>query len=236
MAMIRPSKGVAATPNRSVSRKLLRRVKQAIELWIHRVRWFAHNRHNDTVPGTLFDRRRVEVGRYTYGPISVIDGGGASRLRVGQFCSIADGVTFVLSGEHRTASLLSFPLRTFVLGEAESAGSRGDIVVGDDVWIGQGAIILSGVTLGRGAVVAAGAVVTRDVRSYAVVAGVPAREISRRFDDALVERLDRLDLSKLTPALVRDNVDLLEGALDAVSWVKVERLFGSQDRGTGGAE
>ena len=74
-------------------------------------------------------------------------------------------------------------------GRNDDAWNAGDVTLGNDVWIGSGATILSGVTIGDGAVVAAKAVVTRDVRPYSVVAGNPAREVKRRFDEATSERV-----------------------------------------------
>lgn len=161
----------------------------------------------------LFDINKVRVGQRTYGPLHVIDGRGPSRLSIGAYCSIAGGVVFILNGGHGISSLLSFPLRTFVLRESESALSKGDIIVEDDVWIGQNAIVLSGVRLGQGSVIGAGAVVTRDVPAYEVVAGVPARSIAARFPDDFVARLRRFDFGALDEPFVRRNIDILESTL-----------------------
>jgi acetyltransferase-like isoleucine patch superfamily enzyme len=118
------------------------------------------------------------------------------RATVGAWCSIAEGVTFVLGGEHRTDWVSTYPFRVrFGLPGAWHDGhpaSRGDIVVGNDVWIGRDAVVLAGVEIGDGAVVAGNSVVTRDVRPYAIVAGNPAREVRRRFSDEQVEALLRI--------------------------------------------
>ena len=100
----------------------------------------------------------------------------------------------LLGGEHRYDWKTSFPFPAFHPGAAElvpraHATSKGSVSVGSDVFIGAGATLLSGVTVGHGAVVGARAVVAKDVRPYAVVVGNPAREIRRRFDDAMVDRL-----------------------------------------------
>lgn len=123
------------------------------------------------------------------------------RLIIGRFCSIACGARFLFnSANHTQRSLSTYPFPIFWgeewgIGKSEVASAwdnKGDIVIGNDVWIGYEAVVLAGVRIGDGAIVAARSVVTRDVPPYAVVGGVPARVIRRRFDDATVERLLRL--------------------------------------------
>ena len=113
-----------------------------------------------------------------------------SKLRIGKYCSLAEFGVF-LGGNHHTERVSQYPFASmYDLPErVEDASTDGDVVIGNDVWIGSGALVLSGVTIGDGAVIAARAVVTKDVRPYAVVAGNPGREVKRRFDDATVERL-----------------------------------------------
>ncbi|MBX0289199.1 CatB-related O-acetyltransferase [Hymenobacter sp. HSC-4F20] len=124
------------------------------------------------------------------------------RLIIGKFCALASGVKFIMNGgNHETAPLSTFPFAIFGGGwEQLMAGldirdkypSKGDTVVGHDVWIGHEATILPGVRIGNGAVVATKAVVTRDVPDYAVVAGNPAQLIRYRFDEDTIARLNRL--------------------------------------------
>lgn len=112
------------------------------------------------------------------------------RLEIGKYCSIAP-VTFMLGGIHRSEWVTQYPFAS-VWGldkHIEDARTNGDIVVGNDVWLSTGAMVLSGVTIGHGAVVAACAVVTRDVEPYAIVTGVPAATRRMRFDEATVHRL-----------------------------------------------
>jgi virginiamycin A acetyltransferase len=151
----------------------------------------------------------VEVGEYTYyddpdDPLAferdaVLYAHGPERLIIGRFCAIASRVRFLLPGaNHADRGPSTFPFGIFGEPWAErtmdlvmGAPSRGDTVVGHDVWLGYSALVLPGVTISHGAVVAAASVVTRDVPPYAIVGGNPARVLRQRFDDDDVERLLR---------------------------------------------
>ena len=122
------------------------------------------------------------------------------RLEVGKFCSIACGAKFIFtSANHSLSSLSTYPFPLFYEEwglEKENVtaawDNKGDILIGNDVWIGYEAVILSGVTIGDGAIIAARAVVSKDVPPYTIVGGVPARPIRRRFPDQVVARLLQL--------------------------------------------
>jgi virginiamycin A acetyltransferase len=117
------------------------------------------------------------------------------RLLIGKFCSIAHGAEFILNGgNHQTETVSSYPFDIFGGEWAGAMGDRryphkGDIVIGNDVWIGYRAVIMPGVRVGDGAIVAACSVVTKDVAPYTIVGGNPAREIRKRFDEATIEKL-----------------------------------------------
>ena len=119
------------------------------------------------------------------------------RLVIGKFCSIACGAKFLFnSANHALGSLSTYTVPLFfeewgtdVENLTAAWDNRGDIVVGNDVWIGYEAVILAGVTIGDGAVIGARAVVTKDVPPYTIVGGVPARPIRKRFSDENIARL-----------------------------------------------
>lgn len=122
------------------------------------------------------------------------------RLKIGKFCSDACGAKFLFtSGNHslRSLSTYTFPIFYEQWGLdpkniRDAWDNKGDIVIGNDVWIGYEAVILSGVTVGDGAVIGTRAVVTKDVPPYTIVGGVPARPIRRRFDPQTIARLEEL--------------------------------------------
>ncbi|WP_352445388.1 CatB-related O-acetyltransferase [Mesorhizobium sp. M0016] len=136
----------------------------------------------------------VSVGRHTYGVTwrKVLFPTSESPLNVGSFCSVAGQVLFMCTGQHQTKSATSFPIYSRLLKQPEpipNAGKPGGITIGNDVWIGHGAIILPGLTVGDGAVVGAGSVVTKSVEPYSIVAGNRARVIRSRFPTDVIAQL-----------------------------------------------
>lgn len=177
--------------------------------------WKRDNRHNRTAPVNVFDRKLVTVGRGSYGGIEVYSYGSPdAHLTIGNYVSIGPHVRFMLSGEHRTDCVSTFPFQAYdPVNPVSEDGCRGPVVVKDDVWIGMGAIILSGVTIGQGAVVGAGAVVTKDVPPYAIVGGVPARVLRYRLSDKVREKCQMLDWSRTIPTLDSERKSLLATSL-----------------------
>lgn len=182
-----------------------------IRLCVNRKGWRKLNKRNYTTMKRYFRSNKVHAGNMTYGGLHVLDYGPAessAELFIGSFCSIADDVIFILSGEHNIESISTYPFKVMALQSVPNeAGDKGDIVVGDDVWIGERATVCSGVRIGQGAVIAAGAVVTKDVPPYAVAGGVPAKVIKYRFSDGLIKELLKVDYSRLTPDMIREHID-----------------------------
>lgn len=139
------------------------------------------------------------------------------QLRIGKFCAIASGVEFILNGgNHLVDALSSYPFSIFGYGwehamEGRGFPNKGDITVGNDVWLGYRSVILAGVTIGDGAIVGAYSVVTKDVPPYTIVAGNPAKEIRRRFSDMEIERLLNLKWWDWPIEKISANVHLLTG-------------------------
>jgi acetyltransferase-like isoleucine patch superfamily enzyme len=136
------------------------------------------------------------IGEHTYGHPKVYGVWQGARLTIGKFCSIAgDDVEIFLGDNHRTEWISTYPFPAFPDKWPEAAGisdyhtSRGDVVIGNDVWIGHRAMILSGVRIGDGAVIGAGAVVARNVEPYGVAVGNPARVVRKRFDGETIRKL-----------------------------------------------
>lgn len=147
------------------------------------------------------------------------------RLLIGKFCSIACGTKFLFNCANHTLKSLStytFPLfyEDWELDKANITSAwdnKGDIVIGNDVWIGYEAIIMAGVHIGDGAIIAARAVVTKDVPPYTIVGGTPAKEIRKRFTADVIEQLLLLKwwnwpidrIKQYLPYLTKGNLDYL---------------------------
>lgn len=185
------------------------KIKEYIDIYLFRKKWREKNSHNTTIAANQFNMDVVEVGRETYGAIRVLNYGTGQKLKIGNYCSLAQEVMFVLDADHYVDTISTFPFKVKIMGQPLEGVSKGDIIVEDDVWIGYRSTILSGVRIGQGAVVAAGAVVTKDVPPYAIVGGVPAKVLKYRFSNELIEELKQVDFSKLSKEDVEKNINNL---------------------------
>jgi virginiamycin A acetyltransferase len=145
-------------------------------------------------------------------------------LKIGKFCMIASDVTFIMNGaNHLTEGISSYPFAVFGgdwanAMEGKTYPNRGDIVVGNDVWLGYKSVVMSGVKIGDGAIIGAYSVVTKDVPPYAIVGGNPSKIIRKRFSDSDIERLLKLawwhwdfeKISRNVQHLTGNDLDVLE--------------------------
>lgn len=149
------------------------------------------------------------------------------RLIIGKFCQIASGVTFIMNGaNHQMNAVSTYPFYimngwTETPPAAEDLPLKGDTVIGNDVWIGQNAVILPGVHIGDGAIIGLNSVVGSDVAPFTIVAGNPARPIRKRFDNELIALLQQLewwnkspeDIQTLIPLLTDSNLPRVKATL-----------------------
>lgn len=177
--------------------RLFRRKRKPSAAELHRMQWRELNPHNNTRCGiNLFDFRAVSVGKHSYGDLHIYCWDPeVEKLVIGNYCSIAEHVTFLLGGNHKYDCISTFPFKVLMHNHENEAYSKGHIILEDDVWIGLHAMILSGVRIGQGAIVAAGSVVANDVPPYSIVAGNPAKVVKKRFSDEIIEVLLQLDFS-----------------------------------------
>lgn len=140
-----------------------------------------------------FDHPDISVGDFTYGipDVTIYDTG--VKLSIGKYCSIAKDVRILLGGEHKIDEVSQYPFQrhrgTFPNAPSDSNINSKNVTIGNDVWIGRGALILSGVTIGDGAIVGAGTVVSKDIPPYSVVVGCPMKIIKYRTSDENIKSL-----------------------------------------------
>lgn len=147
------------------------------------------------------------------------------RLVIGKFCSIACGAKFLFNCANHTLKSLSthtFPLfyEDWSLDKSDVASAwdnKGDIIIGNDVWIGYEAVIMAGVHIGDGAIVGTRAVVTKDVPPYTIVGGVPARPIRKRFDEDTIRKLETLQWWDWSAEEIRQRLPyIMNGKIDGL--------------------
>lgn len=191
------------------------------EMLLHRLKIYNMNKKfrkanpkADVYFPELCDLSKITVGKHSYGMIHydwLSDG--KEKLVIGNYCSIGPNVRFILAGEHNLNTISTFPFKVKRFGFQREAGSKGDIVVKDDVWIGANAIICSGVTIGQGAVVAAGTVVTKNVEPYAIIGGNPAKFIKYRFSEKTRNELTKIDICALFDSFTEDDIEMIYSEL-----------------------
>src|SRR5574343_433703 len=133
----------------------------------------------------------LDIGEYTYGQAPVVfDWNEGSKLKIGKFCSIGSACMFFLGGNHYSDRISTYPFyNLFAKLNNKDNYSRGDIVVGHDIWIGSYSTIMSGVTIGHGSIIGAMSVIRRDIDPYSIVIGNPEIVIKKRFSDSDIEKL-----------------------------------------------
>lgn len=140
------------------------------------------------------------------------------KLKIGKFCSVACGAKFLFtSANHTMKSLSTYPFPIFfeewgLAGKdiSNAWDNKGDIVIGNDVWIGYEAVILSGVTIGDGAIIGTRAVVTKDVPPYTIVGGVPAKPIRKRFDEQTIKTLEEISWWNWDDEKIRQSIQAIQ--------------------------
>ena len=187
--------------------------------------WRLKNPHNETVVMNLFPINLVRVGKFSYGPLIVYSWNTENEsLTIGDFCSIASGVKFILGGNHRMNYISTFPFKHLLFEEKE-AYSNGGIILEDDVWLGSDVTILSGVKLGKGCVVAAGSVVAKSFPEYSIIGGVPAKVIGKRFSDEIINLVKEIDYSKLEKKDISENLDFFYSDVEEMNKIDLENRF-----------
>lgn len=210
---------------------MLKRIINRIKRWQKRKSPFTKD---------LLTNSRFSIGDYTYGRPLVLEYGANAKLKIGMYCSIASNVKILLGGNHRVDWLTTFPFSEWpnifpsACNIEGHPATKGDVVIGNDVWIGHSCIILSGVNIGDGAVLAAGSLLSKNVGPYEIWGGNPARFIKKRFSDEIIKKLliakwwemSKEDILLLIPSLMSDNIKTF---LETIQNIKKEKEIHKQE-------
>jgi acetyltransferase-like isoleucine patch superfamily enzyme len=161
---------------------------------------------------------QVKIGKFNVGYPKILSWRTDDKLKTGKFCMFAHRVIILVGGEHDLEKVTCYPLKaTFHMsnGNNVDSASKGPVIIGNDVWIGAGAIILSGVTIGDGAIVGAGSVVTHDIPPYAIVAGNPAKIIRYRFSKNQIDKLLEIAWWNWGEDKIKANINYFYGDIDS---------------------
>lgn len=201
----------------------VREIFEPFRVLLFGLKYRKRNFNNRTFAGNRFDIEKVHIGNETYGRINVYsyNDKNAGDLYIGNYCSIARTVTFLLSGNHDYKKFSTFPFEKAFF-DKNYNGSKGSIIVEDDVWIGENCSILSGSHIGQGALIAAGAVVTGNIPPYSIVGGVPAKVIKYRFSKEIIDMLNKVDFSKIDKEQIyinKQNVLRNINSIEDIKWL-----------------
>ena len=155
------------------------------------------------------------MGDYTYGKPIIFQWHENYRVVIGKFCSIAPNVKIIVDGNYRSDWVATYPFGELIKDIPKHPGhnkGKGDIIIGNDVWICRDVIILPGVQIGDGAVIGAGSIVTKNVYDYEIVAGNPARNIRYRFNEKQIKSLKNIKWWNWSIQKIKNNLNLLQSS------------------------
>jgi acetyltransferase-like isoleucine patch superfamily enzyme len=161
---------------------------------------------------------KYKIGRGSYGPLEIEVFGDDATLEIGAFCSFAKGVKILLGGEHRKEWITTYPFDRKYFFDASlphSTFAKGNIIIGNDVWVGTDVLILSGANIGNGVIIAAKSLVKGHLEPYGIYAGSPAKLVGKRFEDNVISELEKIawwnwadeKIKKNSNILLSDNIE-----------------------------
>lgn len=207
-------------------------IKERIKLYLLRNK-IREKFQTALMPDNVFPIEKINsIGKETYGFFKLIEFGEADkcRLNVGSYCSIGQEVTFILGGEHPLKKCSTYPFDKRILGNRDSDRTqKGDIVIEDDVWIGYGSTIMSGVRIGQGAVIGAKSVIAKDIPPYAICVGA-GKIVRYRFPSEIVNKLLKIDYSALKREDIEAYKDIILKDIDN-EWFSNNPLYNKIVRG-----
>lgn len=174
---------------------MLKNIKIIFKKKLIKTRWRKRNRHNSTNALTIFNVDSVQVGNRSYGDLNILQFDQNATLKIGSNVSVAPCVHFLLGGEHDYSRISTWPYQSLIY-KQKSNWTSYETVVEDDVWIGYGSTILTGVKIGKGSVIGAKSVVAKDIPPFSVYVG--NKVIKKRFSPVVVEKIANIDFKNIS--------------------------------------
>ena len=162
----------------------------------NKIKFRISNKHNDMHLTALYPINKIKVGIYSYGKLNIKAYNNKGIIKIGNYCSIADKVLFLVGGEHNYKRISTFPFQSRIYKQKTIDIPNYDIIIEDDVWIGYDCIILSNTHIGKGCVIGARSIVKGEIPSYSIYVG--NKVIKKRFSNDIIEKLNQIDFEKIT--------------------------------------
>lgn len=158
-------------------------------------------------------KSNISIGEFTYGEPTIHMWTDKYKVKIGKFCSFSHNITIIVDGNHRIDWVSTYPFGKVIKDIKENPGhpiGKGDIIIGNDVWIALGVLILPGVKIGDGAVIGANSVVTKNVDDYEIVAGNPAKHVKYRFSQEQIDSLKKIKWWDWPIEKIKANLEMIE--------------------------
>ncbi len=178
---------------------MIRKILKTIINPINIVKFRIKNKNNDVHLTTYYPINNINVGKDSYGKLKIRSYNNKGKIFIGNYCSIADNVEFLVGGEHNYKRISTFPFQSRIYKQSTSDTPNYDIIIEDDVWIGYECLIMSNAHIGKGSVIGARSIVTGEVPPYSIYVG--NKVIKQRFPNNIVNKLNDIDFSKVSHKL-----------------------------------
>lgn len=173
-------------------------IKHIVKFFLNKtntIRFRKENKHNNILLSSFYPIKNISVGNCSYGKLNIKAYNKRGKIKIGNYCSIADKVEFLIGGEHNYNRISTFPFQSRVYKQSTSNCPNYDIVIEDDVWIGYDCLIMSNAHIGKGSVVGARSVVTGEIPPYSIYIG--NKVVKQRFSNDIINKLKQIDFSKV---------------------------------------
>lgn len=178
---------------------MIKKIIKIILIPINIIRFRIKNKKNNITLLTYYPIKNISVGMCSYGKLKIKSYNNKGKISIGNYCSIADNVEFLVGGEHNYKRISTYPFQSKIYKQLTSDTPNYDIIIEDDVWIGYGCLIMSNAHIGKGSVIGARSVVTGEVPPYSIYVG--NKVVKQRFSNDIVNKLSDIDFSKVNHTL-----------------------------------